>query len=164
MIFLLPLDYRHALPCLVGVWTVIPLYGRGKARFRVAKYFSESAANDAERNTEPEGATRCDFISELWEMSSPGEASTPLCSVSQPGGQRSAMPSEGTVCRSEGSLVVTVTNTFSYNCLLLQHGNTLPTKAQESLLEQPASLCLPSPELTSIAPSLLPAIPWYSFQ
>lgn len=34
----------------------------------MAKDFSESAVNESGRNTEPGGATRCDFISKLWEM------------------------------------------------------------------------------------------------
>lgn len=64
---LLPLDCRHVLACLVGVWIVTPLYGRGKPRFRVAKEFSASAANELERDPERGRATCYNFISELWE-------------------------------------------------------------------------------------------------
>lgn len=92
------------------------------------------------------------------------EASTPLCwqdcCVSKPGGHGRVMPSKGTVCRSESFLGVMITSTSLYSCLLLQHGNALPTKAQGSFSKQPASLP-PNPELTSTAPSFLPAIPWF---
>lgn len=66
------------------------------------------------------------------------------------------MPSEETLCRSGGSLVVVVTRRFLYSCLLLWHGKSLPKKAQESFLSA-ASIPDPNPELTSTAPSFSPA-------
>lgn len=66
------------------------------------------------------------------------------------------MPSEETLCRSGGSLVVVVTRSFLYSCLLLWHDKPLPKKAQESFLGA-ASIPDPNPELTSTAPSSSPA-------
>lgn len=65
------------------------------------------------------------------------------------------MPSEETLCRSGGSLVVVVTRSFLYSFLLLWHGKSLPKKAQESFLGA-ASSPDPNPELTSTAPSSSP--------
>lgn len=65
------------------------------------------------------------------------------------------MPSEETLCRSGGSSCGGHKKLL-YSCLLLWHDKSLPKKAQGSFLGA-ASIPDSNPELTSTAPSSLPA-------